>query len=249
MKFLETEFSKNLITKYARLTAIFMKHFLANVGDVKINDYRKKGSKDDLIIKETFINVSNLKTEFDKISKIPLLIENIMLNDKLKEKEVTEIFLIQYNYENFITRLVSLADIVAKVVNSVCELGIETKYCNCYPVMNRPEIAGTDTSTKLKELYDYLDIFRNNRHIIIHKGGFESDEVKSIDSNIFDESIIPLEDILKEWFKGNKDEEIKNLQNKMNEHIEKVDIILAEIFETMKDKIIALNWTDGNVYQ
>lgn len=249
MKFLETDFSKDLITKSARLTSIFMKHFLANVGSVKVDDYRKKGSKDDLIIKETFFNVSNLKTEFEKISKIPLLIENISLTDKLKENKVSEIFLIQYHYENFITRLVSLADIVAKVVNSVCDLRIETKYCNCYPVMNRPEIAKTDTSTKLKELYDYLDNFRNNRHIIIHKGGFESDEIKSIDSNIFDESIIPLEDILKDWFEGNKNQEIKNLQNKMNEHIDKTDLLLAEIFETMKDRMTALNWTDGNVYE
>ena len=249
MKFLETEFSKDLITKSARLTAIFMKHFLANVGTVNVDDYRKKGSEDDLIIKETFFNVSNLKTEFEKISKIPLLIENITINDKLKENEVSEIFLIQYHYENFITRLVSLADIVAKVVNSVCKLGIETKYCNCYPVMNRPEISGTDTAKKLKELYDYLDIFRNNRHIIIHKGGFESDEIKSIDSKIWDESIIPLEEILKDWFEGNKNQEIENLQNKMNKHIEEVDKLLSEIFETMKDKMVALNWTNANVYE
>lgn len=249
MKFLETEFSKDLITKSARLTAIFMKYFLANVGSVEVDDYRKKGSKDDLIIKETFFNVSNLKTEFEKISKIPILIENITLVYKLKENEVTEIFLIQYHYENFITRLVSLADIVAKVVNSVYELGIETKYCNCYPVMNRPEIVGTKTSTKLKELYEYLDDFRNNRHIIIHKGGFESEEIKSIDSNIFDESIIPLEDILKDWFEGNKNQEIKNLQLKMSEQIDKTDNLLAEIFESMKDKMISLTWSNENVYE
>lgn len=249
MKFLETEFSKDLIAKSARLKAIFMKHFLANVGSVKVDDYREKGSREDLIIKETFFNVSNLRKEFEKISKIPFLIENITLHDKLKENEVTEIFLIQYHYENFITRFVSLADIVAKVVNSVYELGIETKYCNCYPVMNRPEIAGTNTSTKLKELYDYLDNFRNNRHIIIHKGGFESKEIKSIDSNIFDESIIPLEDILKDWFEGNKNQEINNLQVRMSEQIDKTDLLLAKIFESMKDKMISLNWTNENVYE
>jgi hypothetical protein len=249
MKFLETEFSKDLITKSARLTAIFMKHFLANVGSVEVDDYRKKGSREDLIIKETFFNVSNLRIEFEKISKIPFLIDNITLTDNLKENELTEIFLIQYHYENFITRLVSLADIVAKVVNSVYELGIETKYCNCYPVMNRTEIAGTNTSARLKELYDYLDDFRNNRHIIIHKGGFESEEIKSIDSNIFDETIIPLEGILKNWFEGNKKQEIKNLQAKMSKQINKIDILLAEIFESMKDEMIRLNFTNNNVYE
>jgi len=227
---------------------IFMEHFLANTKSAKIEDYKEKGSKDDLIIKETFFYVSNLKTEFSKISKIPILIENIIINDNYKEDEIDEIFLIQYHYENFITRLVSLADILAKVVNSVCELGIATKYCNCYPVMNRPEISETDTSVKLKELYDYLDVFRNNRHIIIHKGGFKSEELKSIDSNIFDESIMPLEDILKDWFEGNKKQEIKNLQTKMRLHIEEIDSLISEIFDTMTDKMIGLEWTNENVY-
>ncbi len=249
MNFLDTEFSRDLIIKSARLMGIFMKHFLANVGNVNVDDYREKGSEDDLIIKETFFNVLNLQTEFEKISKIPLLIENISINENLKKNEVTEIFLIQYHYENFITRFVSLADIVAKIVNSIYKLGIATKYCNCYPVMNRPEISDTNTSVKLKELYDYLDIFRNNRHIIIHKGGFESEEIKSIDSNIFDESIISLDGMLKDWFIGNKEQEVKNLQNKMNKHIEELDKLVSEIFETMKDKMFELNCTNANVYE
>lgn len=76
----------------------------------------------------------------------------------------------QYQYDNFILRIVSLLDISAKTGNLICQLGIDHEKCNWRKFTDHKRIKGTDLESKLIEIKRHIGWLRLQRNLKLHKG-------------------------------------------------------------------------------
>ncbi len=199
--------------------------------------FSEYGSDQELRIKEIFKKFNTLKDSLKTISIIPYFLQTSLIEQICKENHLEEIEYYQYHYENFLIRLVGIPDICAKIGNLVYQTGIEEKKCNWYKFMNHPEIKREDCSSKLEDLSNLLSSLRSDRHIIVHSGGFQSEQIKSIESNIIDDELIPIDKILLDWFKNDKKEEIERLTNFMKGHLNQTLKHVFEFLDSMETKI------------
>lgn len=182
--------------------------------------FEEYGEKNEISLKRIFKRYNNISDSLEKLLLIEKFIKSNFVIDFCKNNELNEIDYYQYNFENFLVRLVGLLDLCAKIGNEVYELDIEERKCNWYRFTNHQNIIGKKCCTVLLSFSHYLQSIKDYRHIILHAGGFESDQIKSIESKIFNERLIPLEKPIKDWFESQKNEEIKRLVDFINNKIE-----------------------------
>ena len=201
---------------------IYAEHLRIFIDDEKKPDaeFNEYGNDRELLLKRIFIRFTNLSNHFEKLIHILKYIDEEFVTEFCENKELDEIDYYQYHFENFLVRLVSLLDLCAKIGNVLYKLEIPNQKCNWYKFVNHSEIVGKKCCTDLWSFANYLDTLKSDRHIIMHSGGFESEEISSIQSKIFNSDLIPIEDVLQDWFDTQKTEEISRLVDFMNNKIE-----------------------------
>ena len=74
----------------------------------------------------------------------------------------------KFHYDNFIIRLVTSIDVCGKIGNIVYQLGIADRYANWYSFTVHPKMKDSVPAAQLIEFTEYLDEFKQQRHIKVH---------------------------------------------------------------------------------
>lgn len=227
-----TDFLRILLTEYQE----FLNRYKDEDISGKVKSFEENyGSQLDVYIKKVAKRWWLLREYLEMLEKI----KNVFSSDYKKGiggENFEEIEWWQYNYENFIIRLSAILDQIGKLIKEVYEFKIKEKNCNWYNAKNAVKAKNQDCADKIDEFQSYLEDYRLARHDIVHKGGFESDDIKAIDDYLFDEFEIQF--FGEDWFnsmKDKKNEQKEQLKIKLETSLDKSLDYIKEILELIED--------------
>jgi|WetSurMetagenome_2_1015567.scaffolds.fasta_scaffold21540_2 hypothetical protein len=231
-KISESKFVKTLLIKikdiYARQLILYIN--TETRPDIPFNEY---GNEKEKLLKKIFKRYTNLIGHCEKLVNITKYLDNKTIKEFCDSNEINEVDYYQYHFENFIIRLVSILDLCSKIGNELYELGISERDCNWYKFSHHSEIIGKKCCTIILSYSDYLSSLRLDRNLIVHTGGYESDKITTIESKIFDENLLSDQNIIKEWFDNQKNEEISRMVDFINNNIENALKYLFDFLDSM----------------
>ena len=199
--------------------------------DFDIDEY---GNEREVLLKRVFKRFNNLSEHLEKLIIISKYIDSNFVQEFCTNKEIKEVDYYQYHFENFLVRLFSILDLCAKLGNELYKLGLSEKECNWYKFTHHSEITGKACCTALLSYANYLDKLKQDRHQIIHSGGYKSQEIESIETRIFNSDLIPIADVLQDWFNVQKEEELNRLSDYINNKIENTLNYVFTFLDSMK---------------
>jgi hypothetical protein len=229
-----------LVTVYKKIA---LDHFDVLRNDKTIGTpFELFGSEKEKHIKRIFNKYITIQEHMEKLEKTPIFFQTPELIPIFKKKGIEEMEFYQYVFENFIIRITSALDLCGKLGDEVFQLNIQEKYCNWYAFANHKTMMGSASSKILNDFADYLDKTKDHRHLIIHKGGFESEEIKSIDSTIYGlDEVVPLTEPLKEWYDKRKEDEMKKQIDNINDKIAKSIDFISDFVSTLDKNLRNIN--------
>lgn len=227
-----TDFLRILMTEYQE----FLNRYSDEDIPGKVASFKEDfGSDLDIYVKKVAKRWWLLREYLQMLEKII----NVFATDYQNENEgetFEEMEWWHYNYENFLIRLSAILDQIGKLVNEVYEFNVREKFSNWNSAMNAVKNLNQDCADKIDEFQQYLEKIRLARHDIVHKGGYESEDIKAIDNYFFDEFEIQF--FGEEWFnsmKEKKNEEKEQLRIRLGEILDESINYIKELFVIIED--------------
>ena len=173
----ETDTYKQLLNVNANITLKYM-YFASNdetetSKETDLEIVEKYGSKDDIRLYKLGLLVTEiLVNKLDKIKKIILLYQFTHITHELEENEIKKEFILAYHYENFLINIVSIGDIIAKIINYTYNIEIEEFKCSLHNILNKIENNGNSYNTvitsTLNSFSKSLKPYKDTRDAIVH---------------------------------------------------------------------------------
>ena len=233
-KITESNFAKQLIGVTADITSSHVKLSLQN----RSLNYDELGTDNEKLIKKTFNYYYNLTVS---VKDLEMVIAFLEIEDRNKIRKVYPKIEKQkdyYNYhvENFIIRIISIADIIGKIGHVVFQTGIEDKRCNGYTFKDKIKNTVALLSSKIEALLEHTKSIKEKRHKMLHEGDKDftyfysvvvfEDFTRDMDS---DEAILR-KGLTEEALKR----EIKTIKKEINNSVD----MIVEILELMSGKLV-----------
>lgn len=227
-----TNFLKILLTEYQG----FMKRYAdKNLSETAVSFKENFGSSLDIYIKKVARRYWLLREYIQMLEKIRNMFA-VEYQNGTGGEDFEEVEWWHYNYENFLIRLSAILDQIGKLIKEVYEFNIRERNCNWNSAMNAVKNQNQDCADKIEEFQRYLEDFRIARHTIVHKGGYESEDIKAIDNYFFTEFEIQF--FGEEFFnlmREKKNEEKEKVRIKLGIIIDESLNYIKEIFEIIED--------------
>lgn len=195
------------------------------------------GSAYEQKIKKIFNKYAILNSHLDKLDRIRLIFKTKEFIAVYKKIGLNSVDFYQYTYESYIVSLITTLDLCAKLGKEVYNLKIRERDCNWYKFAFYPKLLNSNSSKYINDFAKYLNTQRTNRHIIIHKGDFKSEEIESLDSTIFDTNLLQLSDVTANWFKSRHRQELNKMNRKMNNQLKKAIEYIGKFLESMDEQM------------
>lgn len=232
-KITENKFAKQLIGVTADITSSHVKLSLQN----RSLNYDELGTDNEKLIKKTFDYYYNLTVN---VKDLEMVIAFLEIEDRNKIRKVYPKIEKQkdyYNYhvENFIIRIISIADIIGKIGHVVFQTGIKDKRCNGYTFKDKIKNTEALLSSKIEALLEHTKSIKEKRHKLLHEGDKDFTYFYSV--VVFEDFTRDMgsnEAILR---KGLTEEalkrEIKTIKKEINDTVD----MIVEILELMSGKL------------
>ncbi len=233
-KITESNFAKELIGVTGSITSSHLKLYLQ---DRSLN-YDELGTEQEKIIKQIFNYYYNLTVSVKDLEMVItfLELEDRNLISSLYPQIESQKDYYNYHVENFIIRIISIADIIGKIGNVVFQTGIDDKRCNGYTFKDKIKITEALLSSKIEALLEHTKSIKKKRHKLLHEGDKDftyfysvvifEDFTRDMDSD----KAISRKRLTEEALKR----EIKTIKKEINDTVD----MIVKILELMSGKLV-----------
>lgn len=205
-------------------------------------EFTKYGTQKEIYLKEVFrlYIIINEAIDRTKHTETYLTIEKIPEHFSINEIEEVEYY--RHHIEFFHIKCISILDYSINLLNHSLRLGIPTRKCSAYNIIENTILKGQPIVDKLKLFEKEISQLKRNRNIIIHQGDFESVALNEIDSKIFSNELFDFGVELTAYFEKEKQEKIKKTVEIINGLITNIENHVGELYECLipiiKEKIL-----------
>jgi len=169
-----TELSKSS-TFIRKLAIAAQPIYAAHMQIMKDNDYDlnfdELGTPKEKLIKGMINAIGSISNYFDDLYKTLdfLRVDKRKIQHLYPDTISSEIYY-KYHYDNFVIRIMTSFDLCGKLGNVVYQLNIQERYANGYAFITHSDIRELEPAQKGAELSDFLENFKQQRHLKVHKG-------------------------------------------------------------------------------
>lgn len=215
--FTEQLYSSDLAEKLVTLAKpIVAKHMKLCLAD-KTLKYEELGNAYEQRIKqalEVFGNLGIVVSDLEKVITFLELDKNRIV-ETYSNLEIEEYY--NYHLENYVIRLNTIPDILAQLGNIICQWGISDKHCYGTSISSNDKITDNDIKNNFSLLCTEISSIRSIRNKKVHTGKAEIDYLgKALCWEIFPKLGIPLDPIIEEYAKEQKNEAVQNICDEIN---------------------------------
>lgn len=196
------------------------------------------GTSSEKYAKKILFQFGDLLDSLDSLDLIPIFFSINKVSSSYLKKGVSEIEYYKYHLENHYIKISSIIDFSSNFINKVYRLGIPLKRCNVYTILENLNTKGTESAVLLKKFERHFEKQKKIRNIIIHEGKYESEEIKSIDSNIMSKIFLGKEKILIDYFNNQKQVAISKVIEKITQDNNDVSKFVSDIVESLTEPFL-----------
>ena len=196
-------------------------------------------NQSDLTDKEKYIyevtqQIIQLDDIFNQLELSITFLSNFRSTDKLKIKDITRADHIKYHIENYIIRIVGTYDRSLILTNEVFRLGNIPRNCTQNIILQNTKIKDTATFTILKEIEKFVQNFREERNLIIHRGIYSTKQLRSLEllyksPLILDKDVVP-----KSLPKFLADKYVKNIKENTSKFNKKLFYLFSKLYKELE---------------
>lgn len=212
--------SSKLSPKLVNLAKPIVANHMKQCLEDKSLKYHVIGTEREKCIKKAVECFANLQTIIEDLETVILFLKTDK-NDiyKLYPSLTTEDF---YNYhlENYIIRINSIPDALAKLGNAICNLKIRKKDCTAFFLLRHKFIKKNNAIKKaMVQLIDKISKIKKMRNAKVHEGSTDIDYFKSVTCLDYINQLGMADPLIEEYAQKKKNEVIDSMQNEINDII------------------------------
>lgn len=196
------------------------------------------GTPSEKYAKKILFHFADLSNSLDSLELIPTFFSINKVPSYYLKNGIPEIDYYKYHLENHYIKISSTIDFSANFINEVYRLGIPTRKCNVYTILENLNTKDTESAVCLKKFERHFEKQKKVRNIIIHEGKHESEEIKSIDSSIMSKVFLGKEKILIDYFNTQKKLAISKVIEKIKQDNTDVSNYIKDIVESLTKPFI-----------
>lgn len=207
------------------------------------NIHRREGKKFDFPASEhynysiaVFENSISIISTINILDNIPIYLKSFSPNKIYIINDITQYDYVKYHLEVYHIKLITLFDQLLLLTNTVFDLGFPAKQCTFINLLSNNHLKNSETALVLKKINKDLQIFKEIRNTIIHKGEYKDKSFHEFEIDYilcrYAKDLSVTKDYIKKLLKPILKEKISTCE-KLNKIIAK-DVFL--FFNSLKEK-------------
>lgn len=231
----EKIFATNFIVKLHSFIEPFLAEHLLKFKWGK--EFTDSGTDHEVYLKQVWVDFSRISESLENLDNTPNLLKIDPFPTELVVVGIDEFIHFKYHYEVLHVKIISIIEYCSYIINSVYRLGIPTRKCSIYSILENRRTEKTQAARHLKELNKAFKDFRQVRNAIIHEGTFDIEKIKSIDTSILKQNLVPILEPLRKWYEERKDETKKKIIEEVQGSINKCGDIIVEMLNALEEEL------------
>ena len=191
------------------------------------------GTPSEKYAKKILFQFTDLSNSLNNLELIPTFFSINKVPSFYLKNGISEIDYYKYHLENHYIKISSTIDFSSNFINEVYRLGIPIRKCNVYTILENLNTKDTESAICLRKFERHFEKQKRIRNIIIHEGKHESEEIKSIDSNIMSTVFLGKEKLLTDYFNSQKQLAVSKVIDRIRQDNTDVSNFIKDIIESL----------------
>jgi hypothetical protein len=144
-------------------------------------EFTRPFRKHEEYMRTVLLAAGELETVCEQLDQTVCFLSNFRSTQKLKEHGITRLDHVVFHLENHLIRMVASFDRALILDNEVFMLGNDPRNCTRQVILRNLHIAGTPVAEVLTDMNRYVEPYRGQRNVIIHREQFKHEDMRQLE--------------------------------------------------------------------